>query len=186
MTFVTVHGSSNIYMLYMSCLRMTFMKSCEVSADEISVLLPALTREQILNFAVRDINWELELYERMDYSEDPRYVLLSETAHDLELQAAKQPTEPVDEVQVPRELWQRIIRVASRYAIGSMTYVVSWQAGIIETSFRSGDLDDATAQWICRYITERDDAGQKLGASFDRARWLTLRDSLTTALKLSS
>lgn len=181
---IVLVGESDIFMLYMSCMREALRASgCEVSLDELDILLPAIDTARILSVALRDVDYEISLYEPHAYLSTPPPPApreIKDLRKRLVRQAAANGHRTADFVEVPREFFQRIMIVSSRYAVGSMTYIVGWQASMIEAAASRGELDESTRRWISHYIMSRDQNadGHQLGADFDRHRWVQCAKSL--------
>lgn len=174
---ITLTDSSDVFLLYMSCLRGAMAaRECEVTLDDLDALLPAIEPARIANVALRDVDYELDLYEPQPYLSSPPAPapekLVRLRAHLSDYVATD--AQPESSVQIPRELWQRLMIVASRYAIGRATYIVGWQASMLEASHGRGELDNVTTAWIVDYITSRDqnEDGHQLGMDMDRHRWV--------------
>ncbi len=178
---VTVHDSDDIYMLYMSCLRVAFAPhaygSLVVEMQELDLLLDAIEGLKLAN-AVRDIEQEISYLEGADTSGAEHWVMLRDQLMPLTAHPSL-----VESIEIPRQLWQRIILASTAYALGRRSYIVSWQAQIVGHSFQRGELDHTTVRWITTKIRElkstADSAQQGyLGAAFDERTWTELHDKL--------
>lgn len=178
---VTPINQSDAYMLYMSCLRVDIDRStggrfasAAFDTRELDCLAAAIDAGRLAN-CLRDVQEQIEWLERLD-SSVPEH--LRELAGHI---GAMGMAAPADEAHVSRALWQRIVLASTAYAIGRMTYIVSWQARLVAASHRRGEIDEATAGQVRSWIEPlRDGQPERggLGMDFDAAEWLQLSDQL--------
>jgi hypothetical protein len=170
---VTVAAGS-VWTLFMSCLRVWLEGREEaVDAGELEVLLTSLGTRHLIA-ALREVNEQIELCQRLDAAPDPRHVDFAQ-----QLGARSSLDFPVQdqEAVVDRELWQRLVIASTSYALGRATYIVGLQADLVRASWRKGEIDEATAQWILDQIASRrseDGTGGQLGMEMDEREWTSL------------
>lgn len=187
----------NAYMLAMSMIRMMIREQAfdDAVLDEDVLVLAQAVNDIQLDTLLQNILDDVEMLQRLQEIEtSDKVARLQQLAKAIkDVKAPDRETGPF-EVAVTHEQLQRIAFWTTAYALGRMTYIVSWQAAQVSAWLRAGHLTEDTIARL-RELLEQAQArherqlvesseqntrllGTALGADSDATVWLRLLDQL--------